>query len=860
MSSIPGTPPPSPAPLDPLENAARLEELHRIWGNEPGFAGQLKAVNHSTVALRFIVTGFAFLLVGGLLGMFIRLQLAWFDAEVLDPQRFNQFVTMHGTTMMFLFAVPILEGFAMYLLPKMLGSRDLPFPRLSAFGYWCYLFGGLFLYSSFLFDAAPDGGWFMYVPLSDATYSPGLGADFWLIGVTFAEIAAVLAAIELIVAILITRAPGMDLRRMPLFAWAILVTAFMIAFGFPPLILASILLEIQRAFDFAFFEVARGGDPLLWQHLFWLFGHPEVYIIFLPAAGMVSMVIATFARRPIVGYTWIVLAMVSVGFLSFGLWVHHMYTVGIPLLALAFFSAASMAVAIPMGIQVFAWIATLWSGKPWLRVPMLYLFGFFFIFIPGGLTGVMLAMVPLDWQVHDTHFVVAHLHYVLIGGMMFPLFSALYYWLPLVSGRMPSESLSRTAFWMVFIGFNLTFLPMHLTGLLGMPRRVFTYPEELKVQWLNLFSTAASFVLAVGMVAIAIDVIISLRSGRRAARNPWKAGTLEWAVPYPVPQFNFASVPRVEGRYPLWDRPETDEATDRTDGLLGKPGEGRRELLGTGILTAAPEQVIRVSTSTWIPVLSALVLSALLACFIAKWYLGAALMALPLLALFAVWAWTTGHRQAAVRHEAEPGLVLPTQYACRNAPGWWALVVSLLIDGALFASLVFAYFYLWLGAEPWPPEGIAVGGLGLPLLALGLLAGCAVAAQWAWRALGAGSDGGAREAVRPTLQTLKGQPAWLVAALLGAGFIATHWLALAGPVGAPQAHAYAAVVWTLAGFHMLHVAVAALAAVFVAARIRCGYASAARPLEARVVAALWRYTVAQGVVTWAVIHLFPRMS
>ena len=847
MSTTPGTPAPAPAPIDPLENAARLEELHRIWGNEPGIAGQLKAVNHSTIALRFIITGFAFLLVGGLLGMFIRLQLAWFDVEVLDPARFNQFVTMHGTTMMFLFAVPILEGFAMYLLPKMLGSRDLPFPRLSAFGYWCYLFGGLFLYSSFLFDAAPDGGWFMYVPLSDATYSPGLGADFWLIGVTFAEIAAVLAAIELIVAILITRAPGMDLRRMPLFAWAILVTAFMIAFGFPPLILASVLLEIQRAFDFAFFEVARGGDPLLWQHLFWLFGHPEVYIIFLPAAGMVSMVIATFARRPIVGYTWIVLAMVSVGFLSFGLWVHHMYTVGIPLLALAFFSAASMAVAIPMGIQVFAWVATLWSGKPWLRVPMLYLFGFFFIFIPGGLTGVMLAMVPLDWQVHDTHFVVAHLHYVLIGGMMFPLFSALYYWLPLVSGRMPSESLSRTAFWMVFIGFNLTFLPMHLTGLLGMPRRVFTYPEEMKVQWLNLFCTADSFVLAVAMAAI-------------AARNPWKAGTLEWAVPYPVPQFNFASVPRVEGRYPLWDRPETDEATDRADGLLGKPGDGRRELLGTGILTAAPEQVIRVSTSTWIPVLSALVLSALLACFIAKWYLGAALMVLPLLALFAVWAWTTGHRQAAVRHEAEPGLVLPTQYACRNAPGWWALVVSLLIDGALFASLVFAYFYLWLGAEPWPPEGIAVGGLGLPLLALGLLAGCAVAAQWAWRALGAGSDGGAREAVRPTLQTLKGQPAWLVAALLGAGFIATHWLALAGPVGAPQAHAYAAVVWTLAGFHMLHVAVAALAAVFVAARIRCGYASAARPLEARVVAALWRYTVAQGVVTWAVIHLFPRMS
>ncbi|MGO1541643.1 MAG: cytochrome c oxidase subunit I [Luteimonas sp.] len=854
----------SPGPVDPLENAARLEELHRIWGNQPGIAGQLKAVNHSTVAMRFIITGFAFLLVGGMLGMFIRLQLAWFDVEVLDPRRFNQFVTMHGTTMMFLFAVPILEGFAMYLLPKMLGSRDLPFPRLSAFGYWCYLFGGLFLYSSFLFDAAPEGGWFMYVPLTDATYSPGLGADFWLIGVTFAEIAAVLAAIELIVAILVTRAPGMDLRRMPLFAWAMLVTAFMIAFGFPPLILASILLEIQRAFDFAFFEVARGGDPLLWQHLFWLFGHPEVYIIFLPAAGMVSMVISTFARRPIVGYTWIVLAMVSVGFLSFGLWVHHMYTVGIPLLALAFFSAASMAVAIPMGIQVFAWIATLWSGKPWMRLPLLYLLGFFLIFVIGGLTGVMLAMVPLDWQVHDSHFVVAHLHYVLIGGMMFPLFAGLYYWLPLATGRMPSESLSRTAFWMVFIGFNLTFLPMHLTGLLGMPRRVYTYPEELSVQWLNLLSTAAGFVLAVGMVAIALDVFISLRAGKRTARNPWNAGTLEWAVPFPVPQFNFASVPRIQDRYPLWDRPETDDATDRTDGLLGNPRDGRRELLGTGILSAAPEQVVRVSTSTWLPVLAALALSALLACFIAKWYLGAALMVLPLLALFATWAWTTGHRHAPVRLEAEPGLVLPTQYACRNAPGWWALVVSLLIDGALFASLVFAYFYLWLGTAAWPPEASTLGEPGLPLASMGLLLACVVAAQWAWRSLDAGPKGRGTAEETPDAgggtTGAGGFWAWLVSAVLGAGFITTHWLALAGPVGAPQEHAYASVVWVLAGFHMVHVAVAAMAALFVAARLRCGFVSAARPLEARVAAALWRYTVAQGLVTWAVIHLFPRVT
>ena len=502
-------------------HAQRLEALRTIWSNGPGLRGQLTAVNHGTIAMRFIVTGFAFMLVGGLLSMFIRLQLAWFDADVLDPERYNQFVTLHGTTMMFLFAVPIMEGFAMYLLPKMLGARDLPFPRLSAFGWWCYLFGGLFLYSSLLFDAAPDGGWFMYVPLTDATFSPGKGPDFWLIGVTFAEIAAVTAAVELIVAILLTRAPGMDIRRMPLFAWAILVMAFMIALGFPPLILASILLELQRAFGFVFFDPALGGDPLLWQHLFWLFGHPEVYIIFLPAAGVVSMVVPTFARRPVVGYAWIVLALVSTGFLSFGLWVHHMFAVGIPLLALAFFSAASMAVAIPTSIQVFAWIATLWAGRPWLRLPMLHILGFFVVFVLGGLTGVMLAFVPFDWQAHDTHFVVAHLHYVLIGGMMFPLFAGLYYWLPLASGRMPSESLGRMAFWLVIIGFHLTFVPMHLTGLLGMPRRVYTYSPALGVEWINLLSTAASFVLAVGIVAILVDAGLCFVHGRRARANPW---------------------------------------------------------------------------------------------------------------------------------------------------------------------------------------------------------------------------------------------------------------------------------------------------------------------------------------------------
>jgi len=828
----------------PFDHDRERAALARLWDNRPGLWGQLTAVNHSTIGLRYIATGLAFLLIGGMLAMFIRLQLAWPGLQVLDPQRYNQFVTMHGTTMMFLFAVPIMEGFAMYLLPKMLGSRDLPFPRVSAFGYWCYLFGGLFLYSSFLFGEVPDAGWFMYVPLTGATFSPGLGVDFWLIGVTFAEIAAVTAAVELIVAILITRAPGMSIQKMPLFAWYVLVTAFMIAFGFPPLILASVLLEIERAFGFVFFEVARGGDPLLWQHLFWLFGHPEVYIIFLPAAGVVSMIVQTFARRPMVGYSAIVLAVVTTGFLSFGLWVHHMFAVGIPLLALSFFSAASMAVAIPTGVQVFAWIATLWAGRPWMRAPMLHIMGFFIVFVLGGLTGVMLALVPFDWQAHDTHFVVAHLHYVLIGGLMFPMFAGLYYWLPLVSGRAPSKVLSRAGFWMVFIGFNLTFLPMHLTGLLGLPRRVYTYAPELGVHWLNLLSTAAGFLFAFGIVAILVDIALFFRHGRRTEANPWQAGTLEWALPWPVPMYNFASMPVVDNRDPLWMRPQIAGESARMGGLLGGPVPAHREVLGTGVLTAEPEQVIRVSSSTPLPLFAALAIAALLACFIAKQYLLSAAMLLPLLGVFAVWLWTTGDHHAPVRLPAGPALELPSQAASRNAPGWWALVISLLIDGSLFASLVFAYFYLWLGAPVWPPTG-GMGGWGGPAVALALLIAAGAAVH-------AGVRGNRRgHGVRLRLGLAAG-------AALGAGFLAVHVQVLRQIVAAPSTHAYDSVVWMLAGFHGVHVAIGVLIAAFVWARSRRGHVDAVRALEPRIVDAFWRYAVGQGIVAWLVIHAFPR--
>ncbi len=453
------------APAGPQgSRALRLHrELAAIWATGPGLQ-RLASVNHSVIGLRIMVTAFVFFVIAGLLGMLTRVQLATPASAFMDPETYNQVFTLHGSVMLFLFVIPMLEGIAVYLTPKILGARDFAFPRLTAFSYWCYLFGATIVTGSLLFGVAPDGGWFMYTPLSSSTYTPGINADVWLLGVTFVEISALSFAVEIVVSILKMRAPGMSLDRMPIFGWYILVTAAMMLVAFPPLILASILLEVERAFGLPIFDPTRGGDALLWQHLFWLFGHPDVYIIFLPMAGVLSTLIPVFAGRPLVGYRAIVVAIIALAFVSFGIWVHHMFTVGIPHLALAFFSAGSAIVAVPTAVQMFAWLATLAQGRPRWNVPMLYIFGFFFVFVLGGLTGVMLAIVPFDWQAHDSYFVVAHLHYVAGGAFAFPLLAALYYWLPLLTGRTAVQRLSVPAFWLIFIGFNLTFLVMHLSA------------------------------------------------------------------------------------------------------------------------------------------------------------------------------------------------------------------------------------------------------------------------------------------------------------------------------------------------------------------------------------------------------------
>jgi cytochrome c oxidase subunit I+III len=565
-----------------------LEGLERVWGRAPGFVGWLSAVNHKAVGKRYIVTAGIFFLLAGVQALVMRAQLAQPGLELLTPEQYNQFFTMHGSTMMFLFAVPMMEGIGIYLVPLMVGARDMVFPRLNAFGYWVYLVAGTTLYAAFFMGMAPDAGWFNYPPFSGPAYSPGTGIDFWVTTITFIEVAALVAAVEILVTILKARAAGMSMGRAPLFVWSQLIMAIMIIFAMPPLILASVMLGLDRMIGAHFFNVAAGGDPVLWQHLFWIFGHPEVYIILIPALGIVSSVVIIFSRRPMIGYIPVVASLVAIGFLSFGLWVHHMFTVGLPIMGLNFFAAASMMIAIPSGVQIFCWMATVWKGRPVLAAPMLYVLGFIFIFVAGGLTGVMVASVPFDWQVHDSHFVVAHFHYVLIGGVVFPLLAGFHLWYPKVTGYMLSERLSRWAFWLLFVSFNVTFFPLHELGFRGMPRRVYTYLPDLGWDQLNLLATAGSFVLGLGFVVFAANLFWSAIRGRRAEADPWGGDTLEWATSSPPPSYNFDQVPIVRGRYPLWE-PAGIAADDIEGTALYDPEHPRRETLGTTILDAEPQ-------------------------------------------------------------------------------------------------------------------------------------------------------------------------------------------------------------------------------------------------------------------------------
>lgn len=564
-------------PVPGMESA-----LEKTWGSSRGFWGAIGTVDHKVVARRYTVTAFVFLILGGLLALVMRLQLATPEARFIDPDRYNQIFTMHGANMMFLFAVPVMEAMAVYFVPLMVGTRNIAFPRLNAYSYWVFLVGGLLLWVSFVLDSAPDVGWFAYVPLAGSEYGAGKRADIWAQMITFTELSALSIAVEIVVTVFKQRAPGMSLDRIPLLVWAMVVMAFLVIIAMPAIMFASSTMIMDRLVGTHFYNPAEGGDVLLWQHVFWFFGHPEVYIIFLPAVGMVSTILPAFVGRPIFGYMPMVMALVATGVLSFGLWVHHMFVAGLPKLGESFFTASSIAISVPAGVQIFCWLATLWAGRPVFKTPLLFIIGFIVTFVIGGLTGVMVASVPFDTQVHDTYFVVAHFHYVLIGGAVFPLIGAVYYWFPKMTGRMMSETLGRISFWLIFAGFHLTFFPMHILGLQGMPRRIYTYQPEMPWAGLNLFVSLSAVVLATGFLVFFIDVVRSFAKGRPAGDNPWGAATLEWATASPPPPFNFRSIPVVGSRDPLW------ENTGELPVVAGMRVD-RREILVTSVVEALPE-------------------------------------------------------------------------------------------------------------------------------------------------------------------------------------------------------------------------------------------------------------------------------
>lgn len=821
------------------------DRLTAIWSRPPGFFGWLMGVNHRTVGIRYIITAFVFFVIGGIEALILRLQLARPENDLLALQAYNEIFTMHGTTMMFLFVVPMVEGLAMYFLPLMLGARDLPYPRLNAFGYFTFLLGGVLVYTSFVVGTVPDGGWFAYPPLTNRDFSPDTSMDFWLLGVTFIELSAISAAIEITVGVLKFRAPGMAISQMPLFAWNMLAVAIMILLAFPALILASTMLEFDRAFGTQFYNPDAGGDPILWQHLFWFFGHPEVYIQFLPSVGIVSMIVPVFSRRPIIGYIGLVLSALAVAFLSFGLWAHHMYATGaLSILSASFIAASSSMIAIPNGVQIFTWVATIWAGRPWLQAPMLFVLGFLVLFVVGGVTGVMVALPAFDRQAHDTFFVVAHFHYVLIGGVVFPFLAGFHYWFPKVTGRMLHHRLSVATFWTTFVGFNITFFPMHIVGLLGMPRRIGIYDAGLGWDGYNLASTIGAFILALGILFFIVNVQKSWRSGVPAGNDPWRGHSLEWATSSPPDQYNFAVIPYGGSREPLWmedrgifDHDPEEDGSEPLAVQLAEPYADRREMLVTTLIDARPEYAVVLPGPSILPLLTALAAFVVFLGFLTTYWVTAAGVVAALAALIA-WTWPS---EPEGEHERPRP---PARHEGPRSTAWWGALMFIVFSAAVLIPLLFSYLQIWSANTEWPPDSYERPDLLLPAISSVLLVLSGFILWWGNR--------GERDE-RDSRMRL----GFSIALLLGAAFLAIQGWELVRFEHPWTEHAYTSLYYMVVGFHVLTVAVAMGMALWALIRSYLGHYARGHRNSADVATMFWYYAVGGWLLVLACAYLLP---